>query len=90
MKTYLRLLSFAKPIEKFAIPYIFSTLLAILFNTLNFALLAPLLDTLFSGNTYKPTAIVAEKPSMWDIMAIFKFYVNKGIANYGQIGRAHV
>jgi len=83
MKTYLRLLSFAKPIEKFAIPYIFFTLLAILFNTLNFALLAPLLDTLFSGNTYKPTAIVAEKPSMWDIMAIFKFYVNKGIANYG-------
>ena len=83
MKTYLRLLSFAKPIEKFAIPYIFSTLLAILFNTLNFALLAPLLDTLFSGDANKPVEIVTEEPSMWDIMAMFKFYVNKSIANYG-------
>ena len=41
MKTYFRLLSFAKPIEKFAIPYIITTLFAIVFNTFLFTLLGP-------------------------------------------------
>ncbi len=36
MKTYFRLLSFAKPIEKFAIPYVIATLFAIIFNTFLF------------------------------------------------------
>lgn len=47
MKTYLRLLSFAQPIARFAVPYIICTLLGVVFNTLNLALLAPLLNTLF-------------------------------------------
>lgn len=47
MKTYFRLLSFAKPIEKFAIPYILCTVITVVFSTLNLALLVPLLQTLF-------------------------------------------
>ena len=56
MKTYFRLLSYAKPIEKYAIPYIICTLLYVIFSTLNLALLAPLLTTLFntSGNMTAP------------------------------------
>jgi subfamily B ATP-binding cassette protein MsbA len=46
MKTYFRLLSFAKPIEKFAIPYVIATVLSIIFGTLNLALLVPLFETL--------------------------------------------
>lgn len=51
MKTYLRLLAFAKPIGKFAFPYILTTLLAVIFGTLNLALLIPLLETLFKSGT---------------------------------------
>ncbi|WP_209329406.1 ABC transporter ATP-binding protein [Lunatimonas salinarum] len=71
MHTYFRLLSFAKPIEKYAIPYLIMTLLAVVFNTLNLALLAPLLNTLFKegGN------VAVEKPdSLTDIMGQFDYY----------------
>ncbi len=47
MKTYFRLLSFAKPIEKFAIPYVIATLFAIIFNTFLFTLLGPVMNTIF-------------------------------------------
>ena len=50
MKTYFRLLSFAKPIEKFAIPYVIATLLSIIFGTLNLTLLVPLFETLMPAD----------------------------------------
>jgi len=56
MKIYFRLLSFAKPIEKFAIPYVIATLLSILFGTFNLALLSPLFETLLNAN--KPASNV--------------------------------
>jgi subfamily B ATP-binding cassette protein MsbA len=84
MKTYFRLLSFAKPIEKFAIPYIIATLLAIFFNTFNFTLLAPLLDTLFSNG--KPITSVGEVAGKLDFLAQFKIYINHTISTVGQIG----
>ena len=46
-KTYLRLLGFAKPIEKYAIPYFFYAAFYALFNTINFVLIIPILTTLF-------------------------------------------
>ncbi|MGV8877880.1 MAG: ABC transporter ATP-binding protein [Sphingobacteriaceae bacterium] len=81
MKTYFRLLSFAKPIEKFAIPYIIATVLAIIFNTLNLALLMPLMDTLFSDKT--TAAVVVMKPGLFDIMGSFDYYVQYFITNFG-------
>lgn len=47
MNTYWRLLGFAKPIEKYAIPYFFYTLLYTIFYTFTFMLIMPLLNTLF-------------------------------------------
>lgn len=91
MKDYFRLLSFAKPIEKFAIPYVIATLLYILFNTLNLALLAPLLDTLFNSQAAIATAktaaqTVTEDKSWWDVMAKFRELTNYYIQNYGAQG----
>ena len=43
MNTYWRLLGFAKPIEKYAIPYFFYTLFYAAFNTFNFVLVMPIL-----------------------------------------------
>jgi subfamily B ATP-binding cassette protein MsbA len=85
MKTYFRLLSFAKPIEKFAIPYILFTILYVIFSTLNIALLAPLLQTLFS---YDKAHVVAlgPKPSAFNIMATFNYYVLYMLNTYGKWG----
>lgn len=47
MNTYWRLLGFAKPIEKYAIPYFFYTLFYSLFNTFNFVMIIPILNSLF-------------------------------------------
>lgn len=50
MNTYWRLLGFAKPLGKYAIPYFFYTLFYALFNTCNFVLVWPILETLFDEN----------------------------------------
>jgi len=87
MKTYFRLLSFAKPIEKFAIPYILSTIFAVIFSTLNLALLAPLLQTLFSGKqtSCSPAQLPTVRPDWYDIMGVFKYYVNYTIQHFGAL-----
>ncbi len=47
MKTYWRLLGYAKPIEKYAIPYFFFTLFYAIFNTFNYVMIIPIVGTLF-------------------------------------------
>ncbi len=88
MKTYFRLLSFAKPIEKFAIPYVITTIFAVVFSTLNLALLAPLLQTLFFGKNIGHTTIASlgVRPSILHLMAAFKYYVDYMIISYGSWG----
>jgi subfamily B ATP-binding cassette protein MsbA len=88
MKTYFRLLSFAKPIEKFAIPYVIFTIFAVIFNTLNLALLAPLLQTLFSAkDACKQAANAATtKPSIFDLSSYFTYHVNSIVTQYGSWG----
>ena len=73
MKTYFRLLSFAKPIEKYAIPYIICTLIMVVFSTLNLALLAPLLHTLFNSQdaVIEP---VAKPDGFTDVMGYFNYF----------------
>ncbi|MBC8985446.1 ABC transporter ATP-binding protein [Pedobacter sp. N36a] len=82
MKTYFRLLSFAKPIEKFAIPYIIATLLAVFFNTFNFTLLAPLLDTLFFDQSSAKGAM--KIAGQWDLLAQFKNYIASTVEHFGK------
>ena len=48
-KTYMRLLGFARPIEKYAIPYFFYSLFYALFNSLTFMLIIPILNTMFDA-----------------------------------------
>ncbi len=87
MKTYFRLLSFAKPIEKFAIPYILVTALAIALNTLNFTLLAPFFNTLFESHQNAATHSLSHPlpHSFFDIMGTFEYYSEYAIHRYGQV-----
>ncbi|GAA4170720.1 MULTISPECIES: ABC transporter ATP-binding protein [Sphingobacterium] len=84
MKTYFRLLSFAKPIEKFAIPYVICTLITVVFSTLNLALLAPLLHTLF--NSGKSVTEVVKPETYTDILAWFNYYANVANNQLGAYG----
>ena len=49
-KTYMRLLGFARPIKKYAIPYFFYSLFYALFNSLTFMLIIPILNTMLDAN----------------------------------------
>lgn len=66
MNTYFRLLGFAKPIGKYALPYALLMVLATFFGTMNLALLAPLLTALFA----ETSDTIPQKPdSFTDLMA---------------------
>lgn len=84
MKTYFRLLSFAKPIEKFAIPYVITTLLAVFFNTFNFTLLSPLLDTLFASDTNVMSGGVTKAVSDLDFLSKFRAFIDYSIVHNGK------
>lgn len=82
MKIYLRLLSFAKPIEKYAIPYIICTLITVFFGTLNLALLIPLLNTLFIKGANDE---VYAKPDSWiNLIDYFNYYAQQLNFRYGE------
>lgn len=54
-KTYIRLLGFANPFAKYAVPYFFYALFYAFFNTFNYVMIIPLLKTMFSeGYTFTP------------------------------------
>ncbi|MCW3466761.1 ABC transporter ATP-binding protein [Chitinophaga nivalis] len=81
MKTYFRLLSFARPINRYAIPYIICTIFSVIFSTLNLALVAPLLTTLFDENTQQ---VISPMPSSYfDVFAVFKHYTSYTKVMYG-------
>ncbi|OKS89324.1 ABC transporter ATP-binding protein [Mucilaginibacter polytrichastri] len=82
MKTYFRLLSFAKPIEKFAIPYILATILTVIFSTLNLALLAPLLKALF----FQSKAPVPKPASWTHVIDLLNYYAHQATIDYGPLG----
>src|SRR5699024_10398612 len=81
MRTYFRLLSFAKPIEKYAIPYIICTLIGVIFSTLNLALLAPLLHTLF--NTGEQEVMDVKPDNSMDLLGYFNYYANQAYDLFG-------
>ncbi|MBC7416807.1 MAG: ABC transporter ATP-binding protein [Pedobacter sp.] len=84
MKTYFRLLSFAKPIEKFAIPYVIATLFAIIFNTFLFTLLGPIMNTIFLPKTENQMSNVS-KNTGWDPMALFGRYIDEIIVKHDKL-----
>ncbi len=84
MKTYFRLLSFAKPIEKFAIPYVICALLAVLFGTMNLVLVGPLLNTLFMATD---EVEILTKPDNWmNVIDWFNYYAQEISTMYGAYG----
>src|ERR1700743_573074 len=86
MKTYFRLLSFSKPIGKFAVPYLIFALLYVFFSTSVLALLGPLLNTLFSFGTKTPSLANTQHLSYFNVSGWFNYYLNYYVITYGKWG----
>lgn len=90
MKTYFRLLSFAKPIGKFAFPYFIFTLLYAIFNTLVFSLLMPVLNVLFQPADKNTGVKITELPrfngTFQYFSDVFHYYLNTFTQQNGEKG----
>lgn len=83
MKNYFRLLSYAKPLGGFIVPFVITSILASLFGVLNFTLLMPLLDVLFDKIAFE----AVEKPdSIFDLKNQFNFYFGQFLTQHGKFG----
>ena len=64
-KTYLRLLNFAKPLSRYTVPYFFFAALHALFNTFNYAMIIPILTTMFkSGDSQEVMVAITSFPGI--------------------------
>lgn len=89
MKTYLRLLSFAKPLGRFLTPFVLTSLVASVFGVLNFTLLIPLLSILFDKvDTQQMNALMSQPaPSITSSPTdAFSYYFARIFQQYGKIG----
>ncbi|MFW5760733.1 MAG: ABC transporter ATP-binding protein [Cyclobacteriaceae bacterium] len=75
MNTYLRILSYARPLKKTLPFYVVFTILSAVFNTINLALLAPILKILFQEEIPETTPVKPEYKLNIDYFAeLFDFY----------------
>ncbi|MGV3588335.1 MAG: ABC transporter ATP-binding protein [Adhaeribacter sp.] len=78
MKTYFRLLAFAKPYSRFVPSYAILAILAVLFGLVNFSLLIPLLNVLFNTT---PEVAAPAKPTFALNIEYFKDLFNYSFYN---------
>ena len=90
MKTYLRILSYAKPYGKFVPTYIIYAFLSIVFGLLNFTLLKPLFDVIFEQVDPESLAKYADKPEFSFSIEYFSHLFNYNFLQvaeeYGKMG----
>ncbi|GAB3510056.1 ABC transporter ATP-binding protein [Spirosoma knui] len=89
MKTYLRLLSYAKPLGPFLTPFVLTSLLASLFGVLNFTLLIPLLTILFDKVDPEQMRQFLSQPApsfTTSPTQAFRYYFAQVFQEYGKVG----
>lgn len=90
MKTYLRILSFAKPYRRYIPQYLVFATLSILFGLINFTMLIPLFEVLFSQVDEASPQHVQSLPtfqlSVDYVLELFNYYFTQVIEMYGKVG----
>ncbi|QMU30789.1 ABC transporter ATP-binding protein [Adhaeribacter radiodurans] len=90
MKTYWRILQFARPFSGFVPQYFIFTFLGIVFGLFNFALLIPLLEVLFGTVDTSKAQVILQKPefsiSLDFAKEYFNYYFGKIIQEGGKSG----
>ena len=72
MKTFLRLFSFAAPVQNFAVPFFITSILGVIFGLLNFTLLKPVFDLLFNQTAQLASETPASVPVFDYNLSYFK------------------
>ncbi|PWJ44354.1 ABC transporter ATP-binding protein [Sediminitomix flava] len=96
MKTFKRLLQFAQPIGGFLTPYILLSILGSIFSVANFAMIMPVLDTIFNslGDSAKPEKLMVLGDFEWYDLTNWKAYgyqfLNQMIAEGGDDAKMKV
>ncbi|HET6242971.1 MAG: ATP-binding cassette domain-containing protein [Bacteroidetes bacterium] len=87
MKTYFRILSYARPLNRFVPAYAILAIFAVVFGLINFTLLIPLLNVLFDT---APVNIELVKPEFhFNILYfrdLFNYYFGKILLDHGRVG----
>ncbi|MEJ7778038.1 MAG: ABC transporter ATP-binding protein [Daejeonella sp.] len=90
MKIFFRLFSFASPIEKFALPFFFTSILGVIFGLLNFTLLIPVFELLFNQTgqvlSKSPATVPSFEFSLMYFRDVFYYYFQSIIDNSGKVG----
>ena len=90
MKTYLRILRYARPLTGFLPQYLLFTLLTIFFSIGNFTLIIPLLDVLFDQTGKKQLQAPATLPdfalSFDFVKNTFNYFFGQMLASRGKLG----
>ena len=90
MKTYWRLLSYAKPLRNFIAPFFITSLLASLLGIVYFTLLIPLLDVLFKQADSEIVTKVLLRPtfslSLDYPKQVFDYYFQSYLMENGRVG----
>ncbi len=90
MKTYLRILSFAKPYRRYLPQYLLFATLSIVFGLINFTMLIPLFEVLFNQVDESARQQVQSLPnfsfSIPYIRSVFDYYFMQVIAARGKVG----
>lgn len=85
MRTYIRLLSYAKPFGRFAFPYFIFSSIGTVFSLFQLTLLIPILDVLFNESTIK---LVGSPPSFsltsHYVIDTFNFYLSQALVQKGK------
>lgn len=89
MKTYFRILNFARPFSQYVPWYAIATLLATIFGIMNFTLLMPLLSVLFDQVSTQEAAAMTSKPEFslsfdW-VKQFFYYYFGQAIQTDGKL-----
>ena len=90
MKTYLRILQYARPLASFLPQYLLYTLLTIIFGLANFTLVIPLLQVLFDKTDKVPVLAPDQLPTFhltldW-VEDTFNFFFADVLATQGKMG----
>lgn len=90
MKTYLRILSFAKPYRRYVPQYLLYATLSIVFGLINLTLLIPLFEVLFNQTDETVIQGMREAPnfsfSVEFVTGTFNYYFVNVIDTYGKVG----
>jgi len=86
LKTYLRLISFARPLGKYLPEYLVYTVLGVIFGLLNFTLFIPLLNLLFTTYPIKEVVLMPEFSFTIEYFKdVFNFYFYTIIKDGGKV-----